>query len=104
MFRKTAAAAVLLTLAAVVPTPQAAAQDGAIGGAIVGGAIGGIIGGVATGRAGGAAAGAIIGGTTGAIIGSQSDRPRGGYFWSEGRCFYQYPNGQVVRAQRRYCM
>ncbi len=101
MIRSISTAVVALAVLSAIPAPVSA-QDGALGGALFGGAAGAIIGGAATGRAGGAAAGAIIGGATGAIIGSQYDRPQG-YFWSQNRCFYQYPDGRVVRVERRNC-
>ena len=89
-------------------TSQASAQDGLVGG-LLGAGAGAVLGGAITGKAGGAAAGAIIGGATGAIIGSESDRRRyrarreGFYFNSRGRCFYEYPNGEVTRVANRPC-
>jgi hypothetical protein len=82
------------------PPPPAPADPGAsaLGGAIVGGVLGGLI----SGRASGAAAGAVIGGATGAIAGaSAASQP--GYYWSQGNCYYRYPNGQYVLADQRAC-
>jgi hypothetical protein len=46
----------------------------------------------------------VIGGTTGVILGAQAGPGYAGYYWGgDGRCYYQYPNGQIVRAQRVYC-
>ncbi len=45
----------------------------------------------------------MIGATTGAIIGSQMEPRRGGYYWYEGRCWYRHPNGEYHRVTRRYC-
>lgn len=101
MIRSFSAAAAVLVLLSAASEPVSA-QDGALGGALLGGTAGAIIGGATTGRAGGAAAGAVIGGAAGAIIGSQYDRPSG-YFWSDNRCFYQRPDGRVVRVKRQYC-
>lgn len=87
--------ATFLTLASVLPTGPAAAQDPSapIGGAIVGGALGAIVGG-ALGGGRGAAAGAILGGTTGAVVAAEAEASRvPGYFWYRGGCYYHYPNG-----------
>jgi outer membrane lipoprotein SlyB len=106
MIRKTAIAAAMLMAGTF---SQAQAQDGGLVGGLLGAGAGAVIGGAATGRAGGAAAGAIIGGVTGAIIGSESDRRRyrarreGFYFNSRGRCWYEYPNGQVVKVANYPC-
>ena len=96
---------IALTASAALPAAPAAAQENTLGGAIIGGLLGAGIGG-AIGRGGGAVAGGVIGATTGALIGSQHDRWRyagGGYFWSGGRCFYQYPSGGAVRVARGNC-
>lgn len=86
---------------------EAKAQNDAVPGAIFGGVAGALIGGAVSGKAGGAVAGALIGGTTGAIVGSQVNRPPppppAYYFWNGNRCFYRYPNGQVIRVTRGYC-
>lgn len=94
-----------LALGVFAAIGAAQAQNNAVPGAVIGGVTGALIGGAVTGRAGGAAAGAVIGGATGAVIGSQTGRqqPPAYYFWSGGRCFYRYPNGQVVRVSRGYC-
>lgn len=89
-------------------SPEAKAQQNdAVPGAIFGGVAGALLGGAVSGKAGGAVAGALIGGTTGAIIGSTVNRPPppppAYYFWSGGRCFYRYPNGQVIGVSRGYC-
>jgi hypothetical protein len=102
MIRTIAMGAALLTLCAILPAPEAKAQDplsGAIGGAILGGAIGGAV----TGRAGGAAAGALIGGATGAMIGAEAQRRDGGYYWWHGRCYFRYPSGEYALVARGYC-
>jgi outer membrane lipoprotein SlyB len=88
---------------------QAQAQEGGLVGGLLGAGAGAIIGGAATGKAGGAAAGAIIGGATGAIIGSAAERDRyrsrnqGFYYNSRGRCYYEYPNGDVVKVANHSC-
>ena len=97
MIRTTAMAAAFVAIAVTVPAPQAKAQE-TLGGAILGGAIGGAV----TGRAGGAAAGALIGGATGAMIGAQAERRRG-YYWWQGRCYYQYPTGEYALVRPGYC-
>ncbi|MDX6805284.1 glycine zipper domain-containing protein [Terrihabitans rhizophilus] len=88
---------------------QAQAQD-ALAGGLLGAGAGAILGGAITGKAGGAAAGALLGGATGAIIADQNDRRpryraerRGYYFTSRHRCFYEHPNGDVVRVSNRPC-
>ena len=78
--KQTIGAAAILTLAALTPAQQAAAQD-PVGGAIVGGALGGIIGGAVGRGAGGVIAGAAIGATTGAVIAAEAQRRNGGYYW-----------------------
>lgn len=84
-------------------TPQASAQDNALGGAIIGGGIGAIIGGAAAGRAGGAVAGGIIGAAAGAAIGSQFE-PRGsGYYWYHGRCWRRWDDGSYHRVRDYHC-
>jgi hypothetical protein len=82
------------------PPPPAPADPGAsaLGGAIVGGVLGGLISGNAT----GAAAGAVLGGATGAIAGATA-ASQPGYYWSQGNCYYRYPNGQYVLADQRAC-
>jgi hypothetical protein len=82
------------------PPPPAPADPGAsaLGGAIVGGVLGGLISGNAT----GAAAGAVLGGATGAIAGATA-ASQPGYYWSQGNCYYRYPSGQYVLADRRAC-
>ncbi len=95
------AGGMFLTLAALAPAQQAAAQD-AVGGAIVGGALGGIIGG-ALGRGPGAIAGAAIGATTGAIVGAEAQRRASGYYWWRGGCYYRYPNGAWLQIEPGYC-
>lgn len=92
---------------------QAQAQEGGLVGGLLGAGAGAVIGGAATGKAGGAAAGAIIGGAAGAIIGDSHERSErrrgryasyeGAYFWSRGKCFFEYPNGHVERVSRNYC-
>jgi hypothetical protein len=105
MIRTLAIGAAALTLVSAVSVPPAAAQDGTLGGALLGGLIGAGIGGAATGRAGGALVGGVIGAGVGATIGAEADRRYygNGYFWSQGRCWYQYPNGAVVRVARNNC-
>jgi hypothetical protein len=92
----------VLALFAMMPGPQAAAQDNTLGGAIIGGGIGAIIGGAATGKAGGAVAGGIIGAAAGAALGSQME-PRGRYYWYDGRCWRRYRDGSYHRVSRDYC-
>ena len=77
------------------PPPPPDPGASAVGGAIVGGVLGGLI----TGRASGAAAGAVIGGATGAA--TAASQP--GYYWTQGNCYYRYPNGQYVPADPRAC-
>ena len=96
-------AVLVLVLAALLPLPQASAQDGAIGGAIIGGGLGAIVGGAATGKAGGAVAGGIIGAAAGAMLGSQLEPRRGGYYWYEGRCWRRWRDGSYHRVSRHYC-
>jgi len=99
---RTISAAGLLTLAAVMPAQQAAAQD-ALGGALLGGAAGAIIGGAATGRAGGAVSGGIIGAAAGAMLGSALEPRPNGYYWYDGRCWLRYGDGSYHRVPSRYC-
>jgi hypothetical protein len=103
MKKLTAVAAIALALVAFTPPPPAAAQD-PFTGAIVGGLLGAGVGGAIGGRRG-AAWGAGIGAFSGAVAGAQAGRRYygGGYFWSRGRCWYEYPNGAVVRVDRSYC-
>jgi Na+/proline symporter len=91
-----------LALPLALSSPQPAAAQDPFAGALFGGLLGAGLGAVVGGRRG-LVAGAIIGTTTGAIVGSQIRPGYAGYFWSENRCWYQYPNGQVVRAPRRQC-
>jgi len=100
--KRTLTAATLLALAAFVPVQEASAQD-PVEGAIVGGAVGGIIGGAVGHGAGGAVAGAVIGATTGAVIASEAQRRRSGYYWWRGGCYYRYPNGSWLQVQPGYC-
>jgi hypothetical protein len=96
------AAALVLPAAVSMPQPAAAQQDPVASG-ILGGLLGAGIG-AAVGGPRGAVAGAIIGGTTGVILGAQAGPGYAGYYWgADQRCYYQYPNGQIVRAQRQYC-
>jgi hypothetical protein len=96
--------AAALALPAAVSMPQPAAAQDPIAGGIIGGVLGGALGGAIGGRRG-AVAGAIIGGTTGVILGAQAGPGYEGYYWgADQRCYYQYPNGQIVRAPRRNCM
>jgi outer membrane lipoprotein SlyB len=96
------AAATFLTLTAVLPSQQAAAQD-PVGGAIVGGALGAIVGGAVGRGAGGAIAGGLIGATTGAVIAAEAQRRSSGYYWWRGGCYYRYPNGSWLQVQPGYC-
>ena len=95
-------AAILLSMAAIMPAQQAAAQD-PVGGAIVGGALGAIVGGAVGHGAGGAIAGGLIGATTGAVIAAEAQRRRSGYYWWRGGCYYRYPNGSWLQVQPGYC-
>ncbi|MGQ4272739.1 glycine zipper domain-containing protein [Terrihabitans sp. B22-R8] len=105
MIREIAFAGALLMAGTSV---QAQAQD-AVAGGLLGAGAGAILGGALTGKAGGAVAGAMLGGATGAIIANENDRRRyrverrGYYFTSRHRCFYEYPNGDVVRVANRPC-
>ena len=95
--------AAAFALPAVVSTPQPAAAQDPVAGGIIGGLLGAGIG-AAVGGPRGAVAGAVIGGTTGVILGAQAGPGYAGYYWgADRRCYYQYPNGQIVRAQSRYC-
>ncbi len=110
MIRIAALSAALLLAGTVTETH---AQEGGLVGGLLGAGAGAVIGGAATGKAGGAAAGAILGGAAGAIIGDsaeRSDRRRGryasyegAYFRSQGKCFFEYPNGHVERVSRNHC-
>src|SRR3569833_2950278 len=91
----------VLTLLALVPVRQAAAQNNTLGGAIIGGGVGAVIGGAATGRAGGAVAGGIVGAAAGAASGPQLE-PRGRYFWYAGRCWRKHRDGSYPRVPRHY--
>ena len=95
-------AAMLLSMATIVPAQQAAAQD-PVGGAIVGGALGAIVGGAIGHGAGGAIAGGLIGATTGAVIAAEAQRRHSGYYWWRGGCYYRYPNGAWLQVQPGYC-
>jgi outer membrane lipoprotein SlyB len=56
-----------------------------------------------TGRGGGAAIGAVVGATTGALIASEAQRNRRGYYaWRQG-CYVQRPDGDWIRVSQRYC-
>ncbi len=93
------AMAAALALPALVSTPRpAAAQDpvGALLGGILGAGVGTVIGG---------RRGIIPGAIIGALIGSTIAVGQAGYFMgSDGRCYYQYPDGQAVRVPRGNCM
>ena len=95
-------AAMLLSMAVIMPAQLAAAQD-PVGGAIVGGALGAIVGGAVGRGAGGAIAGGLIGATTGAVIAAEAQRRRGGYYWWRGGCYYRYTNGSWLQVQPGYC-
>ena len=95
------AGATLLAAAIAMPVQDAKAQD-PLGAAILGGAAGAIIGGAATGRAAGAAIGAAIGAGTAAVIASEAERRRGGYYWWRGNCYYQDADGAWYQVRRRY--
>jgi hypothetical protein len=95
------ALAIVLALAALAPSDQAAAQN-PLGGAIVGGAAGAIVGG-AVGGGRGAAVGAIVGATTGAAIASQGQPRPGGYYYYQNGCYLQRPDGAYVAVSPRYC-
>src|SRR5512141_3201445 len=97
------AAIAALALIAVMPVPQASAQNNTLGGAIIGGGVGAIIGGAATGDVGGAIAGGIIGAAAGAALGSQMQPRRRGYYWYKGRCWVKRANGNYYRVSSRYC-
>ena len=92
-----------LALVAMLPAPQASAQDNVLGGAILGGTAGAIIGGGATGKAGGAIAGGIIGAAAGAALGSQMEPRSRGYYWYNGRCWLRRGDGNYYPASRRHC-
>lgn len=96
-------AAVAVALVALVPMPQASAQNNTLGGAIIGGGVGAIIGGAATNSAGGAVAGGIIGAAAGAALGSQMEPRRRGYYWYKGRCWVKRGDGNYYRVSSRYC-
>jgi outer membrane lipoprotein SlyB len=100
--RRIIAIAMVAASAALPPLEPAAAQD-PVAGAIVGGALGGIIGGAVGRGAGGAVAGAVIGATTGAVIASEAQRRRGGYYWWRDGCYYRYPNGSWLQVAPGYC-
>ena len=93
--------AACLTVAAAMPTHEAAAQD-AIGGAIIGGVGGAIVGG-AIGGGRGAAIGAVVGAGTGAAIASEGERRRSGYYAYQRGCYMLRPDGYYVRVNPRYC-
>jgi hypothetical protein len=95
--------AAALVLPGAVSLPQPAAAQDPVAGALLGGLLGAGVGAAVGGRRG-AVTGAVIGGVTGAVLGSQIAPGYAGYFWgNDGRCYYQYPNGQVARAPRAYC-
>jgi hypothetical protein len=93
--------AAALSLSLAIPAQQAKAQDPLIGG-LLGGAAGAIIGGAAGGGRG-AALGAIIGGATGAIIASEGQRRRGGYYYWRNGCYMERGDGAYVRVSPNYC-
>lgn len=94
-------AASFLVLAMAMPMQGAAAQD-ILGGAIIGGAAGGLIGRAVGGR-GGVVPGVIIGATAGALIASEGERRRGGYYYHRNGCYLQRPDGAWVAVSPRYC-
>jgi hypothetical protein len=47
--------------------------------------------------------GAIIGGTAGAILGSQLEPRRGGYYRYHGRCYRLHRDGNYYPTRRDYC-
>ena len=94
-------AAALLTLALAMPAQEAAAQN-PLGGALFGGGVGAIIGG-AVGGGRGAAIGAAIGAASGAIIASEGQRRRGGYYYWRNGCYIQQPDGSWVPVGPAYC-
>lgn len=104
MIKTMTAAAAVLAFVAASPAPPAAAQDNVFGGAIMGGLLGAGVGAAVGGRRG-AAVGAGVGAVTGAMMGAEADRRGHGgyYFWDRGRCWYHYPDGEVVRVARDYC-
>ena len=96
--------AAMFALAAMLPAPQASAQNNnAVGGAIIGGGLGAIIGGAATGKAGGAIVGGIIGAAAGATLGSQMEPRSRGYYWYSDRCWVRYRDGSYHRVSRNRC-
>src|SRR5262252_10512862 len=97
--KRTMAAAAFLSVAALMPSQQAAAQD-PVGGAIVGGALGAIVGGAVGHGAGGAIAGGLIGATTGAVIASEAQRRHSGYYWWRGGCYYATRTARGSRCSR----
>lgn len=102
MIRMITAVAVV-ALFALVPVPQASAQNNTLGGAIIGGGVGAIIGGAATNSAGGAIAGGIIGAAAGAALGSQMEPRQRGYYWYKGRCWVRRGDGNYHRVSSRHC-
>ena len=96
-----ASSAIMLALALVTPSQQAAAQN-SLGGAIVGGAAGALLGG-ALGGGRGAAAGAIIGGVTGAAIAAQGRPYPGGYYYYNNGCYIQRADGAWILVDPRFC-
>jgi len=94
-------AAALLTLAMAMPAQEAAAQN-PLGGALFGGGLGAIIGGVVGGGRG-AAIGAAIGAASGAVIASEGQRRRGGYYYWRNGCYIQRPDGAWVPVGPEYC-
>jgi hypothetical protein len=69
---------VVLALLIATPARQAAAQNNTLGGAIVGAA-------------------------AGAILGSQLEPRRGGYYWYHGRCYRLHRDGNYYPTRRDYC-
>jgi hypothetical protein len=121
MIREIALAGALLVAGTSV---QVQAGDAAVGG-LFGAGAGALLGGAITGKAGGAVAGALLGGATGAVVAGANDgrpryreaprpyypearvvyreAPRGEYFSSRYRCFFEYPDGAVVQVADHPC-
>jgi hypothetical protein len=95
------ACAMLLSLFMAIPTQKAVAQD-ALGGAIIGGGVGGLLGGAIGGNRG-VLPGVIIGATAGAIIASEGERRRGGYYYHRNGCYIQRGDGSWVAVDPRNC-
>jgi hypothetical protein len=99
--RLTAVGLLALAMAMAMPVQDAKAQD-ILGGALFGGAAGGLIGGAVGGR-GGIIPGVIIGAAAGAIIASEGERRRGGYYYHRNGCYRQRADGAWVAMSPRYC-